>query len=131
MSYPNNYYMQNNPYMMMGQGMMNNQTTNNVLKGRPVCSLEEVKAAPIDFDGSLNIFPDISNNKIYTKQLGADGIVKLNVYDLSQIPATQPAINLDNYVTKEELTAVITQIKEAMAQTQETKAAPAPQSFNF
>jgi len=29
------------------------------------------------------------------------------------------------------LTAVITQIKEAMTQTQETKAAPAPQSFNF
>lgn len=130
MNYPNNYYAQNNPYLAMGQGMMNNQTTANTLKGRPVCSLEEVKAAPIDFDGSLHIFPDISNNKIYTKQLGMDGIVKLNVYDLSQIPSSSSNINLENYVTKEELMTVVNQIKEAITQVSDTKAAPAP-SFNF
>lgn len=30
------------------------------LKGRPVSSLEEVRAIPIDFDGSVFYFPDYS-----------------------------------------------------------------------
>ena len=38
------------------------------LKGRPVTSLEEVKAAAVDFDGSISFFPDLANGKIYTKQ---------------------------------------------------------------
>ena len=38
------------------------------LKGRPVSSIEEVRAAQIDFDGSLFVFPDIANKKIYTNQ---------------------------------------------------------------
>lgn len=38
-------------------------------KGRPVSSKEEARAAQIDFDGSLWIFTDIGNGKIYTKQI--------------------------------------------------------------
>ena len=38
------------------------------LKGRPVASLEEVRAASIDFDGSVFFFPDLANTRIYTKQ---------------------------------------------------------------
>ena len=34
---------------------------------RPVSSVEEVRAYPIDFDGSIFYFPDIANKKIYTK----------------------------------------------------------------
>jgi hypothetical protein len=37
------------------------------LKGRPVASIEEAKASPIDFDGSIFFFPDVANKKIYTK----------------------------------------------------------------
>jgi len=37
------------------------------LKGRPVSSLEEVRAAAVDFDGTISFFPDLANGKIYTK----------------------------------------------------------------
>ena len=39
------------------------------LKGRPVSSLEEARASSIDFDGSVFLFPDMANKKIYTKQI--------------------------------------------------------------
>jgi hypothetical protein len=38
-----------------------------MLKGRPVSSIEEVKASAIDFDGSVFYFPDVANKRIYTK----------------------------------------------------------------
>lgn len=53
------------------------------LKGRPVSSIEEVRAAQIDFDGSLFIFPDIANHRIYTKKVCMDGSAELNAYELS------------------------------------------------
>ena len=56
------------------------------LKGRPVSSLEEVRAASVDFDGSIFYFPDLANKKIYTKQIGLDGIAILNMYELKEIP---------------------------------------------
>ena len=43
------------------------------IKGRPVSSIEEVKATSIDFDGSVFFFPDLANKKIYTKQINLDG----------------------------------------------------------
>lgn len=69
------------------------------LKGRPVTSIEEVRAAQVDFDGSLFIFPDIANNKIYTKQINLDGTASINVFELSKAPIET---NKPEYVTKEE-----------------------------
>lgn len=43
------------------------------LKGRPVSSIEEARAIAIDFDGVINYFPDLANNRIYTKQFQMDG----------------------------------------------------------
>lgn len=39
----------------------------NFIKGRPVVSIDEARASQIDLDGSLYVFPDIGNKKIYTK----------------------------------------------------------------
>ncbi len=50
------------------------------LKGRPVTCFEEAQSMAIDFDGSLHIFPDIANNKIYTKQLLNDGSCPVKCY---------------------------------------------------
>ena len=47
------------------------------LKGYPVSSLEEARAAVVDFDGSIFIFPDIVNKRIYTKQINIDGTATL------------------------------------------------------
>ena len=50
------------------------------LKGRPVASFEEARAAQVDLDGSLFVFPDIGNKKIYTKQINLDGTATLKTY---------------------------------------------------
>ena len=85
-----------------------------MIKGRPVASIEEVRALPIDFDGSIFYFPDMSNNKIYTKQIGLNGQSILQIYSLTELPVTEV-----KYVTKEEfnlalneLTAKLEQIKQ-------------------
>lgn len=86
----------------------------NMIKGRPVASIEEVRALPIDFDGSIFYFPDMSNNKIYTKQIGLNGQSILQIYTLTELPTSEV-----KYVTKEEfnlalneLTAKLEQIKQ-------------------
>lgn len=84
------------------------------LKGRPVSSFEEARAATIDFDGSIYIFTDIGNKKIYTKQINVDGTATLNTYSLvednpkAEEPkeSTQP-----EYVTREEFNQVLSQIQ--------------------
>lgn len=89
------------------------------LKGRPVSSIEEARAAQIDFDGSLFIFPDIANHKIYTKQINMDGTAAMNVYAIVQEapPAAPPA-----YVTKEEFDSVVNNLKELIAKNEQVVA---------
>ena len=70
------------------------------LKGRPVSSIEEVRAAPIDFDGSVTYFPDVANKRIYTKQINLDGTAMMCMYELRPLPTEAPTAN---YVTREEL----------------------------
>lgn len=94
-----NYY----PQQLMGFG------ANRI---RPVSSFEEVKAASIDFDGSVFYFPDLANKKIYTKQIGMDGAAILNMYELKEIPVTttqSTAIDTSQFVTREEFEKVIRQ----------------------
>lgn len=80
------------------------------IKGRPVSSIEEVKATSIDFDGSVFFFPDLANKKIYTKQINLDGTSTLNVYELKNIP-----IETVQFVTREEFETVLAQLKEKIA----------------
>ena len=63
------------------QNYFSMQPQQTALKGRPVSSLEEVRATGIDFDGSVFYFPDIANKRIYTKQIGMDGTAILNMYE--------------------------------------------------
>ena len=46
---------------------------------RPVSSIEEVRAYPIDFDGSVFYFADMANRRIYTKQFNIDGTVSIKL----------------------------------------------------
>ena len=88
------------------------------LKGRPVSSLEEVRAIPIDFDGSVFYFPDIANRKIYTKQINLDGTALINMYEFKPIPVAQestPNTNTDAFVTREEFEETMSKIKEMFA----------------
>lgn len=106
------------------------QTNQMMLKGRPVSSVDEVRASVVDFDGSIFYFPDIANKRIYTKQIGLDGSAILCMYELKELP--QPAENQfsqSNFVTREEFESVISQLRQAFA---EPVVEPEPtQSFNF
>ena len=83
------------------------------LRGRPVSSLEEARASSIDFDGTVFYFPDLANKRIYTKQINMDGTSTLNMYELRDVP-TETVISNNNFVTREEFEAVISQLKSAL-----------------
>ena len=81
-----------------------------MLKGRPVASLDEVRAIPVDFDGSVFYFPDLANGKIYTKQINQDGTSSLFVYERKEIPD----VTYQSYVTKEELNQILMELKNSL-----------------
>ena len=91
----------------------------NYIKGRPVVSIDEARASQIDLDGSLYVFPDLGNKKIYTKQINLDGTAAFNVFSLvsdnKPVEEAAPA-----YVTKDELAVILDQFKASL----ETPKAP-------
>lgn len=106
------------PYMSQ-QRMQYVEQSQIGIKGRPVSSIEEVKATSIDFDGSVFFFPDLANKKIYTKQINLDGTSTLNVYELKNTPV-ETVINPSQYITREEFETALAQLKEKIAPPQET-----------
>ena len=73
-----------------------------------VSSLEEARAAAVDFDGSISYFPDLASNKIYTKQINVDGTASLKMYEFKEIPTVEQS----TYVTKKEFDSTLTEIKK-------------------
>lgn len=59
---------------------MQNGPVQRGIKGRPVSCFEEAKSYPIEWDGSLYVFPDLHNNRIYTKQPMLDGSCPTKCY---------------------------------------------------
>lgn len=83
------------------------------LKGRPVSSLDEVRATGIDFDGTIFYFPDIANKRIYTKQIGMDGSAVLKMYEERPVPQDVP---VGAYITREEFENALRELKNEMRQ---------------
>ena len=80
---------------------------------RPVSSIDEVRAASIDFDGSVFYFPDLANKKIYTKQIQMDGSLAFNVYELKDIVIPpKEEIKQKEYVTRDEFNELLVLLKE-------------------
>lgn len=90
----NNYMAQSNSF---------GQNQQHYLKCRPVSSKEEAMASQIDLDGSLWVFPNIQNGKIYTKQINLDGTATFNTYVFSK----EEDNNSSEFVTKDEFNKVI------------------------
>ena len=78
---------------------------NQFLKCRPVSSKEQAMAFQIDLDGSLWVFTDIGNQRIYTKQINTDGTASFNTYTLGVEKEEKPP-NLD-FITREEFNKTI------------------------
>lgn len=98
------------------------------LKGRPVSSFEEARVAQIDLDGSISIFPDLGNKKIYTKRINTDGTAAIHTYTLDMEPINeQPA-----YVTRAEYAELRSSLDEVLGTLKSlsnpVKAAPAAQA---
>ena len=92
------------------QYMQNYPQQPQLLKGNPVTSIDEARASRIDLDGSLFIFPDVTNKKIYTKQINLDGTASLMTY-VQELPTNEQEGTVNNFLTKEDITSLEEQIK--------------------
>lgn len=118
--YTNNLMM-NTPYdNYMGRSLMQPNLSIQYLKCRPVVSKEEARASQIDLDGSLWVFTDVGNGKIYTKQINNDGTATFKTYALTE---DEPQYESGEYVTKDEFNKVI----QALMATINSKSEPAPE----
>lgn len=101
--YPNfspqqTYFPQQQQQPAAGQGISRDS--------RPVTSREEAVSIPADFSGSLMIFPDIQNNRVYIKRWNFNtGTAEVMDY-VPAVAQTEP-----KYITVEEFNA----FKEAIA----------------
>ena len=129
---PNAYYYPNQPQQTYAPRQVPYEMPQqNLLKGRIVSSVDEVRAAQVDFDGSIFIFPDMANKKIYTKQIDLNGNVKLEEYDWVPIEKTAA---VGDFVTKQEFEETMAKVKEAISQATQPQVTKQPQSkegFNF
>lgn len=104
LGYTNSYRPAQYPWLSAAAGSMQ--------QVRPVSSIEEVKAYPIDFDGSMFYFPDVANKRIYTKVINNDGTATINLYELKELTSADQSPD-SSYVTKEELEKEINMLKES------------------
>ena len=90
------------------QNLMSNQ----FLKCRPVSSRDQAQASQIDLDGSLWVFTDLGNDKIYTKRINNDGTASFTTY--AKIEDETPKYDSDKYVTRDEFHKTIQNLMAAM-----------------
>lgn len=134
----NSYYSHPNmrtiPQVNTNPQIIPQQTQPQGLKGRLVSSFEEARAASIDFDGSIFYFPDLASKRIYTKQINMDGTATLNMYELKEIPISNPNSSI-NFVTREEFEQALNKIQSSLNLISnaipEEKTQDAPASYNF
>lgn len=99
--------------MFQQQEMMQQQVPQQMqmIKGRPVSSLEEARASMIDLDGSMYVFTDVANKRIYTKQILLDGTSELKTYVLEEQKQSQTNIN-SSYVLQQDFEEAINILTE-------------------
>ena len=128
-------YYYNNPYASQMQRLQqmeqqfpqfaqgypqNPQSYPQLLKGNPVTSIEEARASRIDLDGSLFVFPDVTNKKIYTKQINLDGTASLITY-VQEAPSNEQEVGVNSFLTKEDIISLEEQIKALNSNMSELK----------
>lgn len=116
-----------NNYPSRSYGLPSSTSTPIGIRGQRVSSFNEVQAIPVDFDGSIFYFPDTANKRIYTKQIGMDGMPIYNVYEKSEVPLDTQS---SSFVTRNEFENALNQIKGMignMFQQQQINAAPIQQ----
>lgn len=86
----------------------------------------------IDFDGTVFYFPNLANQKIYTKQINLDGTPAIKIYELAKQPepvaAGQASLPTEELVTKKEFKETI---ENLLQQIKDSGAVKAAQEFKF
>lgn len=118
-----NAYDQQQQYANQYNGYMRGQQAFNqpqqMINCRPVSSYDEAKASMIDLDGSLFVFTDVANKKIYTKQIMLDGTAELKTYVLeSNQNNVKEQVQDSQYVLKTDFENVINSLKNKMEELQ-------------
>ena len=92
---PYGYNMYSNPQMPVNnlQMPMSNVVQQPVIKGRYASSLDEVRAAQIDFDGSKTYFVCPAINTIYAKSIDMNGNSLIEAYVLDRGDAKSSPID--------------------------------------
>lgn len=148
MAYPIGQYSMNNTYQALQprydllQPQFINQPSIS-LKGRPVASIDEVRASMIDFDGSVFYFPNIAQKCIYTKQMNLDGTSSLQIYQLienSNVENNNQKIDVGDFVSRETFEKVVSELSAEIENLKSQKNIPIvkeeikndkPTEFNF
>lgn len=99
-----------------------------VLKGRPVSSFEEARVAQIDLDGSVSIFPDLGNKRIYTKRINVDGTASILTYTLDEHPVEKIE---SEYATRAEIDDLKSTLDAIMEKLQVKQNTSVKQPINF
>ena len=130
-TYPQQQYVPSQtPYRQNPYVQTWNNTTQNP-QVRPVSSVEEVRAYPIDFDGSVFYFPDVAHRKIYTKSINMDGTVSINLYELRELTSADQ-FNDSSYITRQEFEETVNQLKAMLIpKEQEMSQTAAQPTFQF
>ena len=129
----NNMLLGNNPYnnynYMDNRRNSQDLLSNQFLKCRPVSSKDEARAFQIDLDGSLWVFTDLGNGKIYTKQVNNDGTATFKTYVFTE---DENPYSSTQYVTKDEFNKAIQALSAAIQPqvSQEPVSAPMPDANN-
>ena len=95
--------------------MMPQTASTAFLKGRPVSSYEEARVAQVDLDGSIFIFPDLGNNRIYTKRINIDGTAAFHTYTLEEKPIEAIAAS-ESPVSREEFNELKKSVETLLSQ---------------
>ena len=114
----NNMLLSNTPYdNYMGNRRVDSSqdllthTQTQFLKCRPVSSKDEARACQIDLDGSLWVFTDLGNGKIYTKQINNDGTATFKTYTFTQ---DENPYGSTDFVTRNEFNKAIQTLMAAI-----------------
>lgn len=92
------------------------QTPKQMMKLIPVTSFDEAKAAMIDFDGCLNVFVNMQNGEIYTRQWSVNGTATPIIYrKVESEPAIPQNVNqpqrTESFVSKEQFNALFARVE--------------------
>lgn len=112
--YQQRYDQMQQQYPQNNQQFQTQQTMPVNIKGWPVASEDDARKAMIELDGSVFIFPDIQNGKVYSKQINtADFSPIFRTYQLVDTQERKAVVpDMTGYVSRQDFDQTVQSLKE-------------------